>query len=652
MERFQTVKDNRYYPIGTTATGLGIHFSVVSPGDSCSLVLYLPGEEEPVQRLAFPKEERAGDVWNLTVAGDFSDVEYCFEIDGALTEDPFGTSFSGRERWGRRENLNQVLKASIQEEDYDWEGDKNPRIPYENCILYRLHPRGFTIHPSSGVAEDHRGTFAGIREKIPYLKELGVTTVELMPCTEFQEVMEKTAVDRIPSAGKQEASGKINYWGFVPSLCCAPKASYCSGEEKHPKREFKDLVKALHQAGMELVMDLFFDGTESGLFVLEALRFWVREYHVDGFHLIGFLPCELVSHDPFLSQVKLFAPWWGENQWGDNPHLAEYHSGFSDDMRRVLKGDENQVRTLMYRTRYHPEGRGVINFMANVNGFTMMDLVSYDRKHNEANGENNLDGEDYNFSWNCGIEGPTKKKKVLEMRRKLIKNAYLLLLLSQGTPLILAGDEFGNSQEGNNNAYCQDNEISWLNWEQAESGRDLLNFVKEAVAFRKAHPMFHMPKEPRIMDYLSCGQPDVSYHGEKAWCPEFENFRRQLGILYYGRYGELPDGSFDHTFFVVYNMHWEPHEFSLPNLPKNLFWHIAVNTDAKAGTGIYPSGEEPFLKKQKQYMVPSRTIMVFVGKPASEAVEKELLIQEEEKQKKKAKAPKTKKEKIQGQQES
>lgn len=628
---FQLIEDSRYYPIGITSTGDGVHFSVVSAGAECSLVLYQKGQKDSIEKIQFSPNARVGDVWNATIAGNFSNVEYCFEIDGTLVEDPFGMSFSGRQVWGEEASLNRVLRASIVKEDYDWEKDRLPEIPFDECILYRIHPRGFTKHPSSGVPEEERGTFAGIIRKIPYLKELGITTVELLPSTEFQEVMEQQILpaavlkegrpEDLKKAGNEKekkSSGRINYWGFIPGLFCAPKASYCSGREKHPGEEFKNLVKALHKAGMELVMDFFFSGQETEVFVLEVLRFWAREYHVDGFHLIGFHPSGLISRDPYLSRRKLFAQNWEGAPETNIKRLGEYNDGFAIDMKRVLKGDESQMRNLAFRTRYNPKSHGVINYMANINGFTLMDHVCYDRKHNEANGENNRDGCDYNFSWNCGVEGPTKKKKVLEMRRKLLRNAYLLLFLSQGTPLIMAGDEFGNSQEGNNNAYCQDNEISWLNWNLAEENSDLLEFVKAVIGFRKTHPMFHMPKEPRIMDYLSCGQPDVSYHGEKAWCPEFENFRRQLGILYCGKYGILPDGSCDDTFFVAYNMHWEPHEFSLPKLPKGQFWHVAVNTDAKEKGGFYPKGKEIFLEKQKLYMVTPRTIMVFIGKAVSE----------------------------------
>lgn len=638
MEDYRVIQDNRCYPIGTVAVEEGVHFSVIFQGESCSLVLYQAGGNAPVKQIPFPEETRVGDVWSMTVAGDFRGMEYCFELDGTMTEDPFGKHFAGREVWGSETHLNQVLRASVVQEEYDWEGDRRPEIPYEDCILYRIHPRGFTRHPSSKV--ENRGTFSGIAEKIPYLKDLGITTVELLPAVEFQEVMAAPAVFPEKSSQKLTPSGKLNYWGFVPALYFAPKASYCSGKEKHPEREFKDLVKALHRAGLELVMDFFFSGQEVETFVLEVLRFWAREYHVDGFHLIGFPPCRLIGRDPYLSRVKLLAQSWDGVDGGRNKHLARYNEGFAIDMKRVLKGDEGMVSSLAFHIRNNPKEQAVINFMANVNGFTLMDNVCYDQKHNEANGENNQDGTDYNCSWNCGVEGPTRKKKVADMRRKLLRDAYLLTFLSQGTPLLMAGDEFGNTQNGNNNAYCQDNEISWLNWNLTETNRDLLEFVKAVIRFRKAHPMFHMSQEPRMMDYLSCGQPDVSCHGVKAWCPEFESFRRQLGILYCGKYGKLPDGTCDDYFFVVYNLHWEPHEFSLPNLPKGRYWHVAMDTDAKAVNGIYPAGEEPFLEKQKLYLVEPRTIMVFVGKAASP----EILARLEEQERQRAAEEKERKE--------
>lgn len=620
MEGFRAIKDNRRYPLGITPVEGGMHFSVVWEGESCRLILFGKQGKEEIAQVDFSCGERTGDVWNLTVAGEFKDISYCYEMDGKRQEDPYGIRFYGREKWGSEKSLGKVLPAAAITPEYDWEGDLQPEIPFEDCILYRLHVRGFTRHASSGV--ENRGTFAGIAEKISYLKDLGVTTLELLPAVEFQEVMVQTSVDRNPYRKEETPSGKVNYWGFVPGLSFAPKASYCAGKEKEPERELKDLVKALHREGMELVMDFFFTGQEAESSVLDVLRFWAREYHVDGFHLIGYAPAALVGKDPYLSRVKIFASSWEGVNGGAHRHLAEYNEGFCNDMRRYLKGDEDMLNALVNRTKRNPSAFGVVNYMANTNGFTLMDMVSYDRKHNEANGENNQDGCDYNYSWNCGVEGPTRKKKVVQMRRKLLRNAFLLTFLSQGTPLLLAGDEFGNSGSGNNNAYCQDNEISWLNWSQAKTNKDILEFVKGVIRLRKDHPIFHMAQEPRNMDYKSLGMPDVSYHGVKAWCPEFENFRRQLGILYCGPYAKKADGSTEDYFFVAYNMHWEPHDFSLPNLPKGMRWFIAVNTDASEESAICQPGKELFLEKQKQYLIPPRTIVVFMGKSWEEEEEK------------------------------
>lgn len=591
--------DQASYPIGITPVAGGVHFGLVSGGKKIALLLFGPDGETLIGRFAFAKEECLGAVWNLTVLGNFSQIRYCYEIDGVRTADPYGRRIYGRETWGQAV-LAKELTGGFPAAGYDWEEDRPPGLPDEECVIYRLHPRGFTKHPSARVKA--RGTFAGIGEKIPYLKELGITTVELMPAIEFAEVM--TGPGAAPS-------GRLNYWGFIPGFYFAPKASYCAGK-KPPETEFKDLVKALHKAGMELVMGMYFDGKERDTLVLDVLRFWVREYHVDGFHLIGFIPRQLVAQDPYLSGVKLWADSWADVSLPvpARPNLAEYRDDFLIDMRRFLKGDEDQISNVIFRTKYNPEKYAVINYLANVNGFTLMDNVSYDIKHNEDNGEDNRDGSDCNYSWNCGAEGPSRKKKVLQMRRQQIRNALLLVFLSQGIPLLLAGDEFGNSQQGNNNAYCQDNEISWLNWNQVKSNRDLYGFARDLIAFRKAHPIFRLPKQPRVMDYLTYGQPDVSYHGEKAWYPEFEPFRRQLGILYNGKYAKKPDGSPDDYFFVVYNMHWEAHEFAIPNLPKPLKWHRAIDT-GNCDAGILAA---EVLKDQKKLTAAGRTIVVLIGK--------------------------------------
>ena len=628
MKRITIVtEDSRRYPMGLTVMGERIHMSAVWPGERCALVLFEHGKEEPWQTVPMDPRKRRGDVWSLTaeITGvRLSDLEYCLELDGVRRPDPCGRHFMGRDRWGDPANLQGGLRCPLAEEPFAWEDDMAPGIPYEDCVFYRLHVRGFTRHSSSKVKD--RGTFQAVAEKIPYLKDLGVTTVELVLPSEFQEVMSRPARNTAPPeaamaagdpAGKEvgrEATGKLNYWGYGESSGYAPKASYSAGRKKHPAGELKELVKQLHRAGLELVTELYFTGEEPPAQVLDTVRFWVEEFHLDGVHLVGAFPAQLLAEDPYLSSAKLLAAGWEGTSGGRTRHLAECNDGYLEDMRRVLKGDEDQMNRLVFRSRRNPQGAAVLNYMASTNGFTMMDMVSYDRKHNEANGENNLDGTDANYSWNCGTEGPTKKKKVLELRRKQLRNAFLMLFLSQGTPLLLAGDEFGNSQSGNNNAYCQDNEISWLNWNLLRPNRDLYAFVRQCIAFRKAHPIFHMEKELMAADYLACGHPDLSYHGSNAWRPEFESYSRQMGMLYCGCYGKKPDGSDDDFFFVIYNMHWEPHTFALPNLPKGGRWYLLADTEQKGQEGYFRLPEEQELEDQKTYLAAERSMAVLAGR--------------------------------------
>lgn len=604
-------QDSSVYPMGLTILSRGIHISVPAAGQTCRLILFLKGVDTPEHIIPFPEETRLGDVWRMTLLGDGLDsFEYGFEVDGKWLPDPYGREFTGRESWGKPDQVHNKLRAVMAREEFDWEGDKPLELPYENCIVYRVHTRGLTRHTSFKGTD--KGTFQAIIEKIPYMKELGITTVELMPAVEFQEVILPEYQAGNPF-GQPEPTGKLNYWGYTGSCYFAPKASYSSGKHKTPARDMKNLVKALHRAGLELVLELYFPGGENPALILDVVRFWVQEYHVDGIHLLGDVPVHLIGTDPYLSKTKLWAARWDGIYRGHTRHLGEYNDGFQIDMRRILKGDEGQINALIFRTRNNPAAHGVINYIANTNGFTLMDLVSYDRKHNEPNGEQNQDGTDYNYSWNCGTEGPTRKKKTLQLRRKQIRNALLFVFLSQGTPLLLSGDEFGNSKSGNNNSYCQDNEVSWLNWNLCNTNKDIYEFSKYIIAFRKKHPVFSSPEEPKIMDYMACGYPDVSYHGVRTWQPEFENFRRQLGILYCGEYGKKADGSSDNYFFVAYNMHWEPHEFALPKLPGEFRWHVAIDTNEYEVNGIYPEGKEPRLKDQKRFMVTPRTIVVFIG---------------------------------------
>lgn len=607
--------DTRIYAMGVTAVTGGVHFSFSSKGEACAVVLYRKGAKTPRDRITFPAHLKTGDVWSMTVLGDFTGLEYVYEADGQEILDPYGRQFTGRERWGSLERLNQPVRTPVDggNEMYDWEGDVLPAVPYDQCVIYNIHPRGFTKHVSSGVGQAVRGTFKGVVDKIPYLKDLGITTLEMLPPVEFEELIIPDRVDASPFEA-EKPDGKVNYWGYTRGYYFSPKCAYSSGPARQPAREFKDMVKALHKAGLELVVELYFDGKEAPSYVLDVVRFWAGEYHVDGVRLVGFAPLKLLGEDPYLSRLKLFAPGWDGVEPGETRHLAEYNDGFMMDMRSLLKGDEDQLNRLAYHVRRSPGSVGVINYMANTNGFTLMDMVTYDGKHNEANGEDNRDGTDYNQSWNCGVEGPSRKKRIMQMRRKQIRNALLLLFLSQGTPLLMMGDEMGRTRKGNNNAYCQDNDISWLNWGLLKTNSGIHEFAKYAIRFRKEHSVFHMEKEPALMDYRSVGMPDVSYHGLKTWCPMFDRFCRQLGILYCGKYGKKPDGSEDNYFYVAYNMHWEPHEFALPNVPKEFKWHVAFNTDEDQVNGMYLPGDEPLLENQKSMMVMARSIVVLIGK--------------------------------------
>ncbi|MDO4295349.1 MAG: alpha-amylase family glycosyl hydrolase [bacterium] len=619
------------YPEGLTQTEDKVHFTVVTSGKQVKLCLFEEGEEKAFCTLPFPKEAKFGNLWSAFLPKDGLDnLEYAYEIDGVCMPDACARRYRGRETWGDAVQAKNPARSVICFEEFDWEGDQKPNTPFRDTVVYKCHVRGFTAHSSSQV--EHKATFAGITEKIPYLKALGVTALELMPMIEFEEVMMQERRGQTKSYRSQETDGRLNYWGYVAGAYFAPKSSY-SSEPRNPEREFKTLVKTLHKNGMELYIDLFFTGQERPAQVLDILRFWVREYHVDGIHMVGFVPEAMVGEDACLCQTKLFYSNWNAVRDGEERHLAEYNDGFQNALRCFLKGDEDKVGSLAMYVRRNPAEHAVINFMANNNGFTMMDLVSYDQKHNEENGENNQDGSMYNYSWNCGVEGETRKKKVLELRRKQLRNAFALLFLSQGTPLLLAGDEFGNSKKGNNNSYCQDNEVSWLDWKLLEKNADIYEFVSKLIAFRKEHPVLHQEKEAKMMDYLACGCPDVSYHGVKAWCPEYDYFRRQLGVMYCGEYAQKSDGSKDAYLFVAYNSHWEPHEFALPNLPRKMKWHIAINTDDAKNNGMYPEGKEPLVKKQKQFMVPARSILVFLSKAVTESEKEKEKAKEKTKEK-------------------
>ncbi len=584
------------------------------------LYLNLYEGNKKVRQIAFDPYERIGDVWRLEVAEDISRFSYCYEADGQVFTDPNGTVFEGRKKFGFLKDGTRILKTpvaeavAVPEESAEWRKDRPLDIPYDETIVYRLHVRGFTAHSSSGLNKDVRGTFQGIIEKIPYLVSLGITAVELMPPYEFNEVMLPDYGSQNPYKTELRPTGRINYWGFTKdAMQLAPKSSFTS-DHKNPRNEFRKLVYELHRNKIEVIIDLYFTYETLPDYITTVMRYWRINYHVDGIHMIGSAPYSVIARDPYLSRFKIWADSWeGQMQQGERyggayrhyapRYLADYNDGFQNDMRRVLKGDESMLGTLMNRIRSNPADRANIQYMANVSGMSLMDALSYDRKHNEDNHEDNRDGTNQNYSWNCGEEGPSRKKSVKSLRRKMWRNAYLLLMLSQGTPLINSGDECGQTRQGNNNAYCHDNTLNWMDWHLQEKNKELFDFTKEIIAFRKKHKVFHQPQALRQLDYRSVGIPDLSFHGENAWRPEMENFRRQLGVMYAGDYAE------DDTFLVLYNFHWEKHDFLLAHPPVGKKWAVVIDTALDEENGIYPEGHEQELPAYERIVEP-RSIVV------------------------------------------
>ena len=594
------------YPLGVHREDMGIRVSFVSKMENCGLILYGKDDGSELRRISFAPEDRVGDIhygWVHDV--DEDSVTYQFYEGDNVVPDTCGRFFEKQEDYGQARE-EKDMRAGFLKEDYDWQGDKKPEIPYEDCICYLLHVRGFTKHSSSKVA--HKGTFKGVTEKIPYLKKLGITTVELQPAYEFIE--------------REPGEEKLNYWGYKKGFYYAPKASYAAG--KDPVEEFRDMVREFHRNRMEVVMQFYFPLEVSRFDIPDILRFWVMEYHVDGFRLMGEqLPLKYLSDDPGLTDTKLWLDTVEGNRINAGCHyrniaggkgelsvyrnLAVYRDDYLNDMRRFLKGDQDMLRSVCYQMSNNPPEYGKINFFSNYYGFTMMDMVSYNDKHNEENGESNRDGCCYNQSWNCGTEGPCRKRQVRELRAKQYKNAMSMLFLSQGTPLIFMGDEFGNSQNGNNNPYCQDNEVTWLNWRDLEKNKELYEFTVSMIALRKEHDVLHLSREPMGVDYSSMCYPELSYHGTEAYRPSLESQDRKIGIMYCGKRRGQKEEDF---LYLALNMHWEAGVFAMPKMPKGIDWELLLITDE--------AGQEETMQENNfnstVKCIPPRTVAVFAGR--------------------------------------
>ncbi len=594
------------YPGGVTVLKDGsLNIAVPISGSKCGIIFYGKDKE---QKVIFDSSFRIGKLYCVHIEGIdiFEYTKYRLFEDNRMFVDSYAKCVLGNEEYG---SIPDALYGSFYVDDFDWSDDVSLQIPYNKSIIYQLHVRGFTKHKSSNVK--NKGTFEGLVEKIPYLKELGVTALELLPAYEFLEKEKKFMENSNPMMSYQEEEPVLNYWGYKQGYYFAPKQSYAA--DRNPIHSFKSMVKELHKNGMEVIMQFYFPDEMAKTYIAEVLRYWVCEYHVDGFRIKGNrIPADMLATDPLLCDTKLiyydfpFGDIYG-NSMPAYKNLAVCRDDYMYDMRKFLKSDEGLLGAVLHHMKTNPKDHGIVHYFTENSGFTLYDLVSYDRKHNEDNGENNLDGNPYNASWNCGAEGNTKKKAVLELRLKQMKNAVLLNLFSQSTPLLLAGDEFGNSQKGNNNAYCQDNAIGWLNWNDMDKNKEFHAFYKDAIVFRKEHAMLCRSKEFTMLDEKAYGYPDLSYHSEEPWKCMYDDLTRHFAMLYCGHYSE--DAKEDNTFiFLAVNMHWIPHEFALPKLTKGLQWYSVYDTDKKVGESMEA------LDLQNSVTVADRSIRVLLAK--------------------------------------
>lgn len=679
--------------LGATIVPNGVNFAIFSSAaTACTLVLFKEGEAQPYCEIPFAPEFRIGNIFAINVFDiDTETLEYGFRFDGPSTaghkfdktkivSDPYGKILSGRDEWGVEQYAPDVypFRSRLMFEDFDWEADKPLNVALEDLVIYEMHVRGFTKHESSGVAEQEAGTFAGLRRKIPYLKELGINCVELMPIFEYDEL-------EFPRTNPFTGAKLINYWGYSTTAFFAPKAGFAAtGKYGMQGDELKALVKDLHKAGIEVILDVVFNHTAEGdhrgrtlslrgidnkvyymlapdgsyfnfsgcgntvncnhpvvrQMVKQCLQYWVAEYHIDGFRfdLASVLGrsqdgnplsnpplLESLSYDPILANVKLIAEAWdagGLYQVGSFPgygRWAEWNGKYRDDVRCFLKSDPGMVGKMALRVQGSPDlyefrsNSASINFITCHDGFTLNDQFSYNAKHNEANGENNNDGANDNHSWNCGVEGHTQDPAINALRERQIKNAFAILLTSQGVPMLYMGDEMRRTQHGNNNAYCHDTELNWLDWSLLDKHENIFRFVQRCVEFRKAHAVLRSKHHFQNKDYLGSGKPDITFHGAKAWQPDWSDGSRALAYMLCGAHaksGFLPDDDI----YVAMNMYWEALWFEIPELDGKRKWRVFLNTGADEPSDIFDVGREPLLTDQHGLLLGARSVVVLVGR--------------------------------------
>ena len=643
---------------GACVASNGVSFTINSHGATrCTLLLFKPQAPKPYARIPFPDSYRIGDTYSMLVYDIKPDeFEYAFSFDGPYEPakgllfneenvllDPYSRAVTGQRKWGEKPEGGKDFeyRARVVKSSFDWGNIKQLEQPFEDLVIYETHVRGYTKDKSSGVSAP--GTFAGLKDKIPYLKDLGINAVELMPIFEFDEMESARVVDGVQL---------YNYWGYNTVSFFAPNTSYAFNEEhNHEGDELKSLIKALKENGIEVILDVVFNHTAEGnemgpCFSFKGIDNNVYYMLTPDAHYYNFSGCgnvmncnhpvvrsfiidclrhwanppilESLAFDPVLGKMKLIAEAWdagGLYQVGSFPswnRWAEWNGRYRDDMRSFLKGDDGMAgnaitRITGSRDLYSPESRGhkaSVNFMTCQDGFTLYDLYSYNEKHNEKNGWNNTDGDNNGHSWNCGAEGETDDPNVNGLRRRLIKNAFAALLCSRGPAMFFAGDEFCNTQFGNNNAYCQDNIISWLDWSRLEEFKEIHDFVRHMIQFRKEHPILR-----KMTKHSSCQFPEISVHNGTPFNASTDYKTKLIGIMYAGRNEEDKE---DDIVFYCMNAYWEPLVMQLPVLPNGKHWHVDTNTNAEYFDGEDFTAKTEFLGVNT-IRVPARTTIILVA---------------------------------------
>ena len=548
---------------GATPLNEGVLFVFESASEDCGIVLKNK-KTKTVTKIPVSAEYKSGNIYSVIVK-DIDYDKYLYRFYSAEKEfaDPYSYTLVGNEKFGIKKDNYEIYSSIVKFDDFN--NDKRPGLSFEDSVFYLLHVRGFTAHSSSKV--EHKGTFTGILEKLDYLKSLGITTLELMPSYEFEEFEKPSAKASLNVENiDYKAENKVNYWGYKEGFYFAPKSSYCATQ--NPVKEFRDFVHTLHQNGIEVVMQFYFPDKVKQHKIYEVLKFWLINYNVDGFHLKGNkIPFIFIANDPLFADTKLLYDYIPENEIYEaafvpkKRNLSSYSDAFMYQMRKVLKGDEGTLKDLVYYTKNYPEKSACVNFITNYYGFTLNDLVSYDRKHNEENGEKNL-------------EGKTKKSSVIKLRKKMMKDALFLVFSSKGTPLILAGDEICNTQNGNNNPYCQDNAVSYINWNLTAEAEEMLEYTKKLIALRKSDLNPVLNREFSMLDRAHIGYPDLSYHSDEAWKADLATYNRHLGIMYSG----VDEKDNVTLYYLAYNFYWKEITFSLPYLPSSAKWEVLFAT--------------------------------------------------------------------------